>query len=140
MKQYFVTAAAVILIAVQFTAAQIPQERATPNNKQITMAAKNLLNGLRSGNTGVIESCMRLTAQMRMRFPEADVNPLVEVIYGIRERYPSGATRYKAHIALSICENPGWFVTRPEVTGANEETFYRAASVRLQEQLLSANE
>lgn len=138
MKQYFVTAA-VILIAVQFTAAQIPQTRVTPNEKQITFATKNLLNGLRSGNTGVIESCMRLTAQMKMRFPESDVNGLVEVINEIRERYPSGATRYKAHIALSICENPGWFITRPEVTGANEETFYRAASVRLQEQLLSAN-
>jgi hypothetical protein len=140
MKQTIAIAAIIVLIAVQITAAQSPAVKLSTEEKKVAFAAKNLLNGLNSNNTGVVESAMRLTAQLTMRYPATDVNNLVDAINTIWLTHPNGSTRYKAYIALSICQNPEWYAGETAIVTANEETFFRAASVRLQAQLLSVNE
>jgi hypothetical protein len=140
MKKQIAIAAAVLFFAVQITAAQTPAVKLSTEEKRVAFAAKNLLNGLQSGNTGVIESAMRLTALMTMRYPAADVNNLVEAINTISMTHPNGSTRYKAYITLSICQNPEWYAGETSIIGADEENFFRAASARLQTQLLSVNE
>ena len=129
----------IAVMAVQFAAAGEPAKKFTTEEKKIAFATENLLSGLHSQVSGVIESAMRVTAQMKMRYPQADVLKLVEAVNDIRQDHPSGSMRYKAYLALSICENPDWFKQEPRLATANEEDFYRAASVRLQEKLLSVN-
>lgn len=129
----------ITVMAIQFAAAGEPAKRFTTEEKKIAFATKNLISGLNSQISGVIESAMRVTAQMKMRYPQADVSELVEAVNNIWQKHPSGSMRYKAYLAQSICENPEWFIQEPSLTAANEEDFYRAASARLQEKLLSAN-
>lgn len=140
MKQQIAIAAAIVMIAIQITSAQQPQQKLTTEEKKVAFVTKNLLAGLKTGNPGVMESAMRLTAQLTMKYPSADVNQLVDAVNTIWQTHPSGSTRYKAYITLSICENPQWFAGDPTIVNANEENFFRSASERLQSQLLSTIE
>ncbi|MCK9408630.1 MAG: hypothetical protein WCX28_12710 [Bacteriovoracaceae bacterium] len=139
MKKQIAIAAAIILIAIQFSIAQEPVKKLSLEEKVVVFATKNLLSGLRSNNKGVIESAMRITAQMKLRYPAAEMKELLSVLNDVRENHPSGCTRYKAFIAISICTNPEWYANTPNVVTADDETFFHTASDRLQEQLLSVN-
>lgn len=127
------------VMTIQFAAAGEPAKRFATEEQKIEFATKNLMSGLHSKVSGVIESAMRVTAQMKMRYPQADVSELVDAMNNVWRNHPSGSMRYKAYIALSICENPDWYMQEPSLTAANEEDFYRTASARLQEKLLSVN-
>ena len=139
MKTRIAMMAVTAIMAIQFIAAGEPAKRFTSDEKIISYATKNLLVALRTTNSGVIEAGMRVTAQMKMRYPAADVSELVTVLNKIWKNNPSGTIRYKAYITMSICENPEWYSADIKVATADDLTFFRAASSRLQEQLLSAN-
>lgn len=137
MKQQIITIAAITLFAVAFTSAQtIPSAERSKFNR----ITNNLVSALRSGNTGVIESALRMTALMRLRYPDADLSVLGDAVEEIREKNASGTTRYKAYITLSFFENPSWYAGVLEVVNADETRFFPAASQRMQHQLLSVNE
>ena len=140
MKTRKALIAVIAMMAIQFTAAQGTAKRFDTEEKKILFATKNLLNALHTANTGVIESAMRITAQMKIRYPATDVSGLTTVMNNVWQNHPSGTTRYKAYLAISICENPEWYSEEKNITTANEDNFFQIASVRMQEQLLSANE
>ncbi len=137
MKQQIITIAAITLIALTVSTAQtIPSTEQTKTSR----IAANLVTALRSGNTGVTESALRMTALMRLRYPAADLSALADAVEEIREKNASGTTRYKAYITLSFFENPSWYADVREVVHADEMSFFPAASQRMQHQLLSVNE
>ena len=131
--------ALVTLTATQYSTAQTPAKKFDTPEKKICYASKNLLVALNSGNNGMIEAAMRVTAQMKMRYPNADVSSLVESINNIQQNHPSGVIRYKAYITRAMCEEPGWYSSQESIEHADDLTFYKAASKRLHEQLLSVN-
>lgn len=136
MKQQIITIAAITLIALTVSTAQtIPPTEQTKTSR----IAANLAIALRSGNTGAIESALRMTAMLRLRFPGADLAALTDAVEGVRERNASGTTRYKAYVVLSFLENPSWYAEEQEIVNANEENFFPAAARRMQHQLLSVN-
>jgi hypothetical protein len=139
MKTRIVMMTAITVIAMQFISAREPAKRFNTEEQKVAYATKNLLIGLRSTNPGVIESAIRVTAQMKMRYLAADVSELVKDINALWQKYPSGTMRYKAYIALSICENPEWFANENSIVTANEENFFQAASTHMQKHLLSAS-
>jgi len=142
MKTRLLQIAAIVMIAFssfQYTAAQTQIKKFDTDEKKIAFASKNLLMALKSDNSGVIEGAMRVTAQMKMQYPQANVTSLVKAIVSIQEEHPSGTIRYKAYITRAICEIPDWYSTEPSITNADDKTFYRAASKRMQEQLLTSN-
>ena len=139
MKTRIATMAAITLIAIQLTLAGEPAKKFATEDQTITFVTKNLMNGLRSTNIGLIESAMKMTAQMKMRYPAANVSSLVNVLNELVQNHPSGVTRYKAYIALSVCENPEWYANEETMVTANEENFFQNASNHMQEHLLSAS-
>ncbi|NUN68606.1 MAG: hypothetical protein HUU02_02735 [Bacteroidetes bacterium] len=137
MKQQIITIAAIALIAL--TAAHAQTNPSTEQTKSIRIAG-NLVNALRSGNTGAVESALRMTALLRLRYPAADLTVLTEEVETVRENHPSGTTRYKAYVVLSFLENPSWYAEERDVLDADEAGFFHAAARRMQHQLLSVNE
>ena len=129
----------IVLMAIQFTIAGEPAKKFATEEKMVAFATKNLLTALQSANTGLIESSMRLTAQMKMRYPVTDISKFVKILNDLAQNHPSGTTRYKAYIALSICENPEWYASETTLATASEENFFQIASNHMQEYLLSAN-
>jgi hypothetical protein len=128
-----------MMIAVQFgTAGEKGKKFATPNEK-VAYATKNLMKGLNSTNPGVVEASIRLTAQMKMRFPDTDVTALQDVLNAISTNHKSGCVRYQAYIASNICSDPAWFSNDESVVTAEQENFFRAASNRLQQRLYTTN-
>ena len=127
------------MFAVHFAAATEPARKFNTEEKLILFASKNLYSALHSENAGVIVSALRITALLKMRYPGADVSSLVETIDEIRTSHPSGTMRYKAYVVLSVCENPEWYSNEHAIVTANDESFFRATSERLQKQLLSEN-
>lgn len=128
-----------MMIAVQYGTAGEPAKKFASTEKKIEFAKKNLMNGLKSGNTGVIESALRLTAQVKMLYPATDVSDLVRVINEISVEHPLGTTRYKAYIASNICSDPSWYSQEQNVITADDLDFFRTASTRLNEKLFSNN-
>ncbi|MDP1678115.1 MAG: hypothetical protein Q8L88_14765 [Bacteroidota bacterium] len=139
MKTRIAMMTAIVIITMQFTFAGEPAKRFTTEDQKVAFATKNLLIGLRSTNLGVIESAIRVTAQMKMRYVAADVSKLVKEMNTVWQKHPSGTIRYKAYIAMSICENPEWYANENSIVTANEENFFQAASVHMQKHLLSVN-
>lgn len=139
MRTRIVMMTAIAMMAIQFNAAQTPTKKFTTEEQKIAFATKNLLAGLRSSNPGVMQSVMRISAQMKMQYPSADISDVVNGMNEVLKQHPSGAMRYKAYLAISICENPNWFVHDIGVVTTDDEGFFKAASTRLQKQLLSVN-
>jgi hypothetical protein len=134
------TIAAIAMIAViHFTAAQETTRKFSTTEEKIAFAKKNIRNGLLSDNAGVLESAMRLTAQMKLKYPATDVKELAALLDKISVSHSSGRVRYKAYIASNICNDPQWYAEDHRVTTATEEDFFRIASERLQQKLYSIN-
>lgn len=128
-----------VMIAVQFgTAGEKGKKFATADEK-VAFATKNLMKGLNSNNPGVVEASIRLTAQMKMIYPEANVAMLQDVLNAISTNHKSGCVRYQAYIASNICSDPAWFANDENVVTADQENFFRAASNRLQQRLYTTN-
>lgn len=139
MKTRTLVIAAAILIAVQYGDAGENGKKFNTNNEKIAYATKNLMKGLNSTNAGVVESSIRMTAQMKMKYPAADVTTLQEVLNAIATTHKSGSVRYKAYIASNICSDPTWFSNEQSIADADQENFFRAASQRLHQRLLTTN-
>lgn len=139
MKTRIAIAVIAMMIAAQCGTAEEPAKRFATTEKKIEFAKKNLMYGLRSENAGMMESALRLTAVMKMRYPATDVSDLVAVIGEIAAKHPSETTRYKAYIASSICLEPDWYAKEQNVTAATDEDFFRAASARLNQKLFGNN-
>lgn len=132
-----IAAAFIVLAAVQIGMAAEPGTKLFTTERKIELARKNLKVGLQSDNIGVLESAMRVTAQLKMRFPAAEVPELVGLLDEITVNHPSGIIRYQAYIASSVCADPEWYSKEQSVTSANDEDFFRAASKRLQQKYFS---
>ena len=130
---------AVTAITMQLIAAQTPSKTFTTEDKKIEFAVQNLFFGLQSQNSGVVECALRVTATLKMQHPSANVASLMNSMNNIARNNPSGSLRYKAYVTLSVCTNPEWYQNDEDVTTATEETFFYAASSRMQEQLLTVN-
>lgn len=138
MKARFIIAMALCLAAVH-TASAGDSLKYDTTAKKVAFAVKNLTMALRSDNAGLVESALLLSAKMKMRYPEADVTPLVTAMERIRMTHTDGVMRYKAFVAASICTNPEWFRTDAGVNGAPDESFFRTASTAMRDRLLSVN-
>jgi hypothetical protein len=139
MKARTIVVAAAILIAVQYGAAGGSGKKFNTDDEKVAYAAKNLMKGLNSTNAGVVEASIRLTAQMKMKYPKADVTALQDVLNAIATNHRSGCVRYKAYIASNICSDPEWFSKEESVVAADQENFFRAASHRLHQRLYTTN-
>lgn len=139
MKARIAIAVILTAMAIHIGAAQETAKKFTTAEQKIEFAKKNIAHGLRSGNAGVIESAMRLTALMKMRYPASDVSNLAGIIDEIAAKHPSGTIRYKAYITLNICADPEWYVQEEKVATADDLTFFRNASARMQQKLLGVN-
>ena len=139
MKTRIVTMAAAAMMAIQFTMAQEPAKKFASEDQRVAYATKNLLAALQSANDGLVESALRVSAQMKMSHPGANVEGLVSAMNELWKKNPSGSMRYKAYIAMSVCATPEWYAQDKNVASATDDTFFRAASARMQEQLLSIN-
>lgn len=128
-----------VMIAIQFGAAGEKGKKFATEGEKIAYTTKNLIKGLNSSNPGVVEASIRLTAQMKMRYPEADVTMLQDVLNAISTKHKSGCVRYQAYIASNICSDPAWFANDESVVTADQENFFRAASNRLQQRLYTTN-
>jgi hypothetical protein len=139
MKTRTALMTAIVILAIQFAFAAEPAKKFGTEEQKVAFATKNLLSALQLNNPGVIESALQITAQMKMRHPEANVSELVTVMNSIWKKNPSGTIRYKAYLAMSICENPVWFSNLGAFRETNDENFFYTASNVLQEHLLSSN-
>lgn len=139
MKTRLTMVVAMAVLAMQFAQSAEPAKKFRTEEQKIGYATKNLVVALQSTNTGVMESAMRVTAQMKMNHPSADVSALVKALNVIRQKNPSGTVRYKAYLAISICENPEIFTGEKTLASAEDKDFFKTASDRMREQLLSTN-
>ncbi|MEW5799232.1 MAG: hypothetical protein AB1728_09520 [Bacteroidota bacterium] len=139
MKTRTAITLAAILIVLQYGMAGEQAKRFATEEAKIEFAKRNLMKGLKSDNAGVVESAMRVTALMKMRYPSTDVSYLVREIGEIAAEHPSGKMRYKAYITLNICEDPVWYVQEQSVRTADDLNFFRNASARMQQKLLGVN-
>lgn len=128
-----------VMIAVQFGAGGEKGKKFATADEKVAFATKNLMKGLNSNNPGVVEASIRLTAQMKMKYPDADVTTLQDVLNSIATTHKSGCVRYQAYIASNICSDPVWYSIDQNVVNADQENFFRVASNRLQQRLYSTN-
>jgi hypothetical protein len=124
MKTRIAMIAITAVMAIQFMAAGEPVKRFATEGQKVAYIKKNLLAALHSGNTGVVESSMRISAQLKMRYPEENISTLINSIDDVWQNHPVGKTRYKAFIAKSICENPEWYLSTATLTSAGDDTFF----------------
>lgn len=139
MKTRIAMIAAVMMMAIQFVSAGENEKKSAASEQKIAYATKNLLIALKIDNPGVIESAIRVTAQMKMQNRSADVTELMKALDKVRWTNPSGALRYKAYIGMTICSNPEIFGDEMRDANGNDENFFRNASLKMQEQFLSSN-
>ncbi len=139
MKTRIAMMTAIAMMVIQCINAAEPAKKFDTEEKKIAYATKNLLSSMHSTNPGVVESAMRVTAQMKMRYPAADVSEMVNVMNTLWQKHPSGTMRYKAYIAMSICGNPEWYSNENTLATATDESFFKLASLRMRDQLLSEN-
>jgi hypothetical protein len=137
MKQMIAAFAIITLLAVHITAAQEPVKKYSTDKAKIEFATKNIIASLSSENDGVVESALRLTAEMKIRYPFADLSGLVTAMNDIKRNHRNGTIRYKAFVAVSICENPEWYTQLMESFSGNSDAFFRSASSVMNEQLLT---
>ena len=143
MKQTFTVSvlfAATMLMTIQFTAAQEPVKKFSTEQSRIFFAIKNIIAGLQSDNEGVVESALRLSAEMKMRYPDADMSGMIRTMNSIKKNHRNGTIRYKAFIVLSVCENPEWYTELMGHWQKSGDAFFRTASNLLNDHLLTSAE
>ena len=139
MKIRIPAVALILLIAITFGYGTEPTRRILTIEQKVQRAAADLMIGLHSENTGLVESSIRVIAMMKLRVPSADVEELQEELDNLSITHCSAAIRYKAHIASNICMNPQWFSQEYHTVPVDDETFFIAAAKRLQEKLFGLN-
>lgn len=109
------------------------------NNDRIVYAAKNMINALRTGNNGVIESTLMLVAKLKMEKSGIDIPQIQFLIDSLAFSGSSRVLRYKAFLVSNICDDPKWFLTDSSLQTRDADLFYNAASQRLQDKMLGVN-
>lgn len=138
MKKLLV-AVMVVVATAHFGIAGEPTKKFTFEEKRIELAKKNIAVGLQSENTGLMESAIRMTAQLKMKYPATDISALVTMLNKISVTHPIGKIRYTAYVSSIICSDPHWFLSDDSVAHASDESFFRVASGRLQQKFFSAS-
>ncbi len=138
MKNYIVTLLLVLFIFptvwAQPDLASVPSK-----SRRIDFAMRNMMLGLRTGNDGVIESVLMLTARLRTENPAVDISELHELIDSIAVSHSSPSVRYKAFIVSHIIEDPSWFMLSDFFSTGDANLFYRSASEQLQNKMIGMN-
>jgi hypothetical protein len=132
----------VILAAVLLTqtvSAQSAGRTSVVSPQKIEYAKKNILFGLASGNEGITESVMVLTAKIVLMAPQTDLTEIRTHIERIASAHASGTLRYKAFILMQILEDPERFADVDTLRGLEPEAFFIAVARQLQRQLLAAD-
>lgn len=139
MKTRIAMITVVVIAALQLGTAGEPAKKYATTEQKIAYATKNFMIALKTGNVGVMESAMRVAAQMKLKYPEANVTGLKSLFDELCITHQSPSVRYKAYIASNICSDPEWYAQELRLLTANEETFFQAASDRLHQKLFSTN-
>ncbi len=119
--------------------AQSSDRGSTVSSSKIEYAKKNILLGFASGNEGITESVMVLTAKIVLMSPQTDLTEIRTHIERIASAHASGKLRYKAFILMQILEDPERFAEDGTLQGLEPEEFFIAAALHLQRQLLAAD-
>jgi len=90
--------------------------------------------GLRSDNSGLIESCLILVSKIKMCYYETNIAEILTVIDSLALASPSGVLRYKAFIVSNICTQPERFDTENELITRNADYFFASAARLLHKQ------
>lgn len=134
------------IVAVNLSYSQTPaSQRGEPQKKfatleqKVELTKKNLIMGLNSDNTGLIESCIKLAAKIKLYLPSTDIAKVQEVLDELSITHRSPTVRYKAYIASNICSDPEWYAQENSVITADEDQFFINAAHRLQQKLFGLN-
>lgn len=103
---------------------------------KIARGKKNILAGLRSENSGLIESSLVLIAKIKLAYPETNVADVQAVVDSIVIAGSSSTLRYKAYLTSNICADPEWFSAETILPITTVDEFFLSASQRLQNKLL----
>jgi hypothetical protein len=131
-----VTSIIIILIAAPIYANDF-SDTYTPNDAHISFAKKNILMGLRSGNFGLMESCLILVSKIKLSYHETNVTEILTVIDSLALANPSGVLRYKAFIVSNICMQPEWFAMDNTLCTSKDDTFFASAARLLNNKMFS---
>ena len=127
-----------VIAAMMISAASYAQAPATNHDAKIDKAKKNYLVGLRSDISGLVESCMMRSAQVKMLYPDANYSDVKKVTDSIAVHGVSPTIRYKAYLASNVLENPEWFGKRDRQAIETPDEFFNSVAAQLQERLLGS--
>lgn len=131
--------ATVAFVTLNFAYNQEQQKRFSTFEQRLESAKQNVLRGLQSENTGLIESCIKMAAKIKLKAPSLDVGKLHETLDELSITHPSATVRYKAYIASTICDDPEWYAQDKNIVAADDEQFFIHAARRLQQKLFGLN-
>lgn len=138
MRAIMIVSLAAALLS-QTVSAQTTGRSSVISSQKIEYAKKNILLGLASGNEGITESVLVLTAKIVLTAPQTDLTEIRTHIERIVSAHESGTIRYKAFILMQILEDPERFAEVDALHGLEPESFFIAAARHLQKQLLAAD-
>lgn len=133
MKIYCVIIVAAVCLV---SGTVMSQPKAALTEQRLAYAQKNMIVGLRSGNTGVVESTMMLVAKVKLYCPARDVDGLLKIVDSLSVAGHSASLRYKAYVISNICADPLWFAHEPSLQSLDPDRFYVDAAQRLQQKML----
>jgi hypothetical protein len=137
MKTRLTIIALALITAASFGFSKEPAKKFATIEQRIKLGTMNYAVGLESDNDGLVESCIKMIAKMKLQVPTADVTDLQETLDEMSVSHPSPTVRYKAYIASSICSDPAWFTQMQDAD--NDSEFFIHAANRLQEKLFGLN-
>ena len=133
MKKQTMIAVA-ILTAAAYTGAMA---QASPAAEQkVNKAMVNLVIALRSDNVGLKESAIKQVAQIGIAYPGCTVGEARELIDSLMVHAGTPSVRYKAYLASSVCDNPGWFAKSANVE--SEKEFFESVETQLHQRIYSS--
>ncbi len=137
-QRTIIITAIAVLITCGMLSAQENAAYAPLSAKKMAAVKQNIINGLRSGNPGVMSSSMRLATEMRKRYPNEEMRKVISELRKVQETSLEGVLRYKAYLAITMCEVPGWFADMTVSGSMDDEHFFQLASTEMQKQLFVA--
>jgi hypothetical protein len=129
-----VTSIIIILLAAPIYAKD-SSEKYPLNEGQIAFAKENILMGLRSGNSGLMEACFMLISKIKMSYRETNVAEILTVIDSLALASPSFVLRYKAFLVSNICAHPEWFDIDNALDASKADNFFASAARLLQQKM-----
>lgn len=112
-------------------------EKYSLNESQIAFAKKNILMGLRSGNSGLMESCLILVSKIKLCYYETNVAEILTVIDSLAIESPSRVLQYKVFLVSNICAHPEWFAIDNALYTRKADGFFGTAARLLQQKMLA---